>query len=142
MHVARAELDQLLIDEWNIQTITERVCEIDFSNKIVTTDLNSYRYRNQVIDCSGSKMVVASILNQKVKLWPSYSIWGYFNVVQNKPSKFWEEITSQDYQYRRFELGEENALMNAMEDDDSYPSKVTIIKKISKGHMDVANSVI
>ena len=83
MHVSRHEMEALMLDIWETPVIKERVSAIDFQQKVVTTDKSQYRVARQIIDCSGSAMVVAHLLGEGEELWPVYATWAYFDVVEN-----------------------------------------------------------
>lgn len=80
MHVARAELEQLLADAWGLPIRRERVVAVDAAARVVQTDARRYRVARQLLDCSGPAMVVASALGEVQTLAPVHATWTYFDV--------------------------------------------------------------
>ncbi|MEC9464561.1 MAG: hypothetical protein VX834_02175 [Myxococcota bacterium] len=80
MHVARGELEALMIEAWDIRVRPERVTAVDVARKVVTTESGDYRANKQIIDCSGNAMVVAESLDEVDLLKPAHATWSYFDI--------------------------------------------------------------
>jgi hypothetical protein len=92
VHVARDELEGLLIDRWDIPIRRERVESIDVEARVVETEKATYRVSGQMIDCSGGAMVVANALEEVETLWPISAMWKYYDVVGQRPGAFREQL--------------------------------------------------
>src|SRR5262249_49733891 len=90
LHVARDELEHLMLDAWRIPVAQERALSIDVEGKVVRTDQHVYVVQKQILDCSGGAMLVASALGEVRELWPIHSSWRYFDVREVSTAAFWE----------------------------------------------------
>lgn len=132
MHVARAELEQLMISEWNIPIRREKVLEIDVARHVVRTDAETYEVEKQVIDCSGPAMVLASMLGDVRSLWPVWARWGYFDVVDNDDARFWAPIRDGRKAYLRYDAVRRRVLKGD-EIAGWSPSRSTVLTRAADG---------
>ena len=88
MHVARAELERLMLEAWALPVRAERVRSIDPDAGRVITDGATYQVAKQIIDCSGAAMVVATALGEVESLRPVHATWAYFDVVSHDDARF------------------------------------------------------
>ncbi len=132
MHVERAELERLMVDEWGIPISQETVKEIDFATKVVVTDKGSYKVEKQIIDCSGPAMVVGTLLGEVATIMPAFSTWAYFDVVERHDERFHQAIRDDGKKYYRFNVPE-GELLAGEETDGWKPSRTTTLTEISQG---------
>jgi hypothetical protein len=92
LHVARDELEQLMLDTWHPPLVEDAAVSIDLERKRVTTEQSVYQVEKQIIDCSGGAMLVASALGDVQELWPIHSAWRYYDVKELRPAAFWDEL--------------------------------------------------
>jgi hypothetical protein len=92
LHVARDELEQLMLDAWQVPVVAERCTAIDVDAKVVRTPARTYRVRKQIIDCSGGAMLVASALGRVRSLWPIHSSWRYYDVARLRADAYWDDL--------------------------------------------------
>ena len=132
MHVARSELEQLMVEHWGIPINQERVRHIDIATKTVRTNVCTYRVEKQIIDCSGPAMVLARALDEVIESRPVFATWAYFDVLENTASKFWGFVRETNKQYARYNIPL-NRVLPEQEDDDWDPSSSTVLTQISEG---------
>jgi hypothetical protein len=92
LHVARDELEQLMLDTWRIPVAAEKALSVDLDARVVRTDGCVYEVGKQIIDCSGGAMLVARTLGEVSELWPIHSAWRYYDVAGVRPEAFWEDL--------------------------------------------------
>lgn len=92
VHVARDELEQLLLSEWQIPVAPERVTSVDIAGRAVHTSEGTWESRGPIIDCSGAAMLVARTLGDVQRLWPIASVWRYYDVDAVEPAAFFEQM--------------------------------------------------
>jgi flavin-dependent dehydrogenase len=92
VHVARDELEQLLLDAWRVPVVREAVREIDVEGRLVRTERAEYVAREQIIDCSGGAMLVAKALSDVKSLWPIHASWRYCDVERVDEEAFWAHL--------------------------------------------------
>lgn len=81
MHIERAQLEKLMIDEWEIDVVQEKVVDVDMDKKQVKTQEGStYTFNEQVIDCSGPAMVLGKIFDDISEILRADSIWSYWDI--------------------------------------------------------------
>jgi flavin-dependent dehydrogenase len=88
VHVARDELEQLLLSEWDVPVVEERVTSLDVAGHVAHTESGSWESRGPIIDCSGAAMLVARSLGDVHKLWPIASVWRYYHIDGVDPPAF------------------------------------------------------
>ena len=132
MHVARAEIEQLLVREWNIQVEREKVLEIDVEAHRVRTSERTWEVQKQIIDCSGAAMVIASMLGEVSSLWPVWATWGYFDVVENDDARFWASVKAANKKYLRYDVLRRSVL-EVNELPGWSPSRSTILTQLGDG---------
>lgn len=96
LHVARDELEQLMLETWHPKLLSEPAVSIDLARKVVSTESCVYEVDKQIIDCSGGAMLVASALGDIQPLWPIHSAWRYYDVKQLRPQAFWDELRASE----------------------------------------------
>ena len=131
MHITRTEMEQVMLDAWKVPVRHEKVIAIDLEQKIVRTDWNEYKVAHQIIDCSGPAMVLSSLLRQTKVLWPVFTTWGYWNVLENKPEAFHAAIKDRGWSFLRYSNTHRRVL--AEEGSDWRPGRSTILTKIRDG---------
>lgn len=94
MHVARDELENLLLEEWQLPIVREHVVDVDVEGRAVRTEKGVYEAREQIIDCSGAAMLVATALGETSALWPIASTWRYLDVAALRPSAHWAHLAA------------------------------------------------
>ena len=86
-HSGRTELEEFLVNELNIVYNIEKVIDVDLDQKIVRTNINTYKVWKYIIDCSWPRMFLAD------KLWLIENVyldktfhakWWYWEVIENK----------------------------------------------------------
>lgn len=132
MHVARSELELMMVREWNTEITRERVVEVDLAKKTVRTDKQTYEVERQIIDCSGPAMVLGSALGEVSSLWPVYAAWGYFDVLSNSDDQFWGAIQRDGKKYLRYDAPRRRILPGT-EIDGWSPSRTTILTRLRDG---------
>ncbi len=80
LHIRRDELEDLMIRQWRPPLRAERAIEVDLDRKLVRTNGNLYRVRQQILDCSGPAMFMARLFGAVHKLWDVYCSWFYLDV--------------------------------------------------------------
>ncbi len=81
LHVARSELEELMIEAWDLDVRRERVRSVDVRSRTVQTDEGSYTSEGPLCDCTGPAMVIARTLNEIRSLEPAYASWAYLDVL-------------------------------------------------------------
>jgi flavin-dependent dehydrogenase len=132
MHVSRPEIEQLMIREWGLDIVREKVLEVDLAAHRVTTDKNVYEVDQQIIDCSGPAMVVGSLLKDVSSLWPVWATWGYYDITENDDARFHAEIVAQRKKYLRYDAVRRRVLESG-EIVGWSPSRTTILTKEGDG---------
>jgi flavin-dependent dehydrogenase len=132
VHVERAELERISREVLGTVVKKERVVSLDFATREVVTDVERYRVRGLVIDCSGPAMVVASALGLVRELWPIWAGWAYFDVERVDTLRFREWLQSGDREYLRYD-GVARGLVRGGDHDSWDPSHVTMLTAIEKG---------
>ncbi len=92
MHVARHELEALIRQEWEVPVCQERVVRFDLDAREVVTDGGTYRFRNQVLDCSGPAMLLGRALGLRDEMWSVHAAWRYMDILAIDDSAFWSAI--------------------------------------------------
>lgn len=132
MHVARPEVENLMIAEWGIPISREKVLEIDPKNHVVRTDRNTYEVERQIIDCSGPAMVVGSALRDVTSLWPVWATWGYWDVEEDDGARFWQSVALSGKKYLRYDALRRQVL-EVKEIPGWSPGRTTILTKQGEG---------
>lgn len=133
-HISRHELEELMIREWDIPVVRERVKSVDLARKVVVTDKGEYKVARQIIDCSGPAMVVARAAGDVAPLWPVHSTWTYFDIAGNDPAKFWDSIRSRGTKYLRYSDLRVPGKLEPMKKDDSWdPMNTTMLTQLREG---------
>lgn len=133
-HISRHELEELMIREWEIPVVRERVKSVDLARKVVVTDKSEYKVARQIIDCSGPAMVVARSVKDVAPLWPVYSSWTYFDIAGSDPKKFWDSIRSRGAKYLRYSDLRTPGKLEPMKKDDSWdPLNTTMLTQLREG---------
>lgn len=104
MHVARSELEQTMIDAWEIDVVRARVESIDFERKQVHTDAGSYAVDGLILDCSGPAMLVAAQLGEIENLLPVHATWAYYDVVEERPEAFARQLRERGQSYLQYDV--------------------------------------
>ena len=131
MHVARAELEQLMAREWNSPIRTEKIESIDLARKIVRTDREVYEVEGQIIDCSGPAMVVASAIGDVSALWPVSATWSYFDVVEQEPAAFFRWLDETGRRMLRYDAPRRRLL--TAPNEGWSPGHTTILSQLRDG---------
>lgn len=92
VHVARDELERLLLDEWRIPVVRERVIKVDAAAHAVHTEQGTWESTGPIVDCSGAAMLVARSLGDVHKLWPIASVWRYDDIEAVDPPAFFRHL--------------------------------------------------
>lgn len=132
MHIERSQLEQMMIEDWGLDIIKEKVLDIDFENKIVKSDKNSYKVNKQIIDCSGPAMVIATILGERHPIIKTHCSWAYFDVVKIDDSKYWEDIRKKGKLYLRLNVPS-GKLIKVKDDPNWRPSRTTCLTQLDDG---------
>lgn len=132
MHVYRPELEQLMMDAWESPVVRERVIDVDFEARVVTTDRARYRFSGQVIDCSGPAMLVATRLGEVRNLLEIHSRWAYHDIVARDDSAFLADLQARGvglkhYDTRHYRIVEAGSL------GTWAPSSSTILTQVRDG---------
>lgn len=133
MHIERSELENLMRSSWGVPVQKERVEEIDLDSKVVVTDKGIYQVGQQIIDCSGPAMVLATLLGQRVEILPAHAVWSYYDVVEVKDSLFFEDAKRKAKRYMRFDVPSGRILPSERELPGWRPSHTTILKRLEEG---------
>jgi len=129
MHILRSELEQDMMDDWNLEVRKERVIEVDLENHMVITDKSRYMFTNQVIDCSGPAMVIARQKKRVKELWPVHATWRYYDVLEDNPQVFQDSIKKNNWDWKRYDVFHRR-LLDAEEIRGWMPSRSTILTKV------------
>ena len=129
MHIARDDLERVMLEAWHVPVVQERVTGLDLAAHTLTTDVGTWRFRKQVIDCSGPAMVLASLMNDTRTLLPVYTTWGYWDIQANDAGAFHADVHAKGWQSLRY--GHQKFLV---EDTTTWdPAESTILTKIGDG---------
>jgi flavin-dependent dehydrogenase len=131
LHVARDELEQLLLDRWRIPVARERVVRVDVGARVVATEATTYRVRRQIIDCSGGAMLVAEALGETRPLWPIHSTWRYLDVTAVDREAFWRDAAARGR--RPLFIDIPNVRLLDMEPAAFAPEQATNLTKVRDG---------
>ncbi|MCA9687982.1 MAG: hypothetical protein KC636_00110, partial [Myxococcales bacterium] len=80
MHVARPELEGLMLEAWELEVTRARITAIDWDRKRVETTAGPVDYTGLVLDCSGPAMVVATLRGEVEQLARVHATWGYHDI--------------------------------------------------------------
>lgn len=133
MHIERAEFEKLMREAWSIPIRKEKVIEIDFEEKIVRTNKQTYKVAKQILDCSGPAMVVASQLDERSEILSVHAVWTYYDVKEVNDDLFFKAARSPGKTYLRFDIPKGRLLPEADEASDWSPSHTTILQRIRDG---------
>lgn len=132
MHVARSELEGVLIDAWNIEVVRARVTSIDFERKRVRTSAGEFEVSGLILDCSGPAMLVASMLGEVEALLPVHATWGYYDVVAEHPEALVQAIAEQGLRYLQYDVRHRQAVP-ASEVDMRQIVRTTYLSQVADG---------
>lgn len=132
MHLAREDLEQFMLDAWQVPVRRERVLAVDLATKRVRTDSGEYEVRRQIIDCSGPAMVLASAAGTAKRLWPVFATWAYFDIKEDRPERFHGAVAERGWRTLRYDARAHRRL----EGDELagwLPGRSTVLTKIREG---------
>jgi len=133
MHVARSELEALLLDAWKIDVVRDRVVEIDVPGRRVTTaGGRHFESEGPLLDCSGPAALIARTLGTHEQKWPVSATWAYFDVTEIREAAFWAWVRDSARAYRRYDAGS-CRIIPGDENDDWSPSRTTMIMQLRPG---------
>lgn len=131
MHIARTDMEQVMLDAWGIAPRVERVVDVDLGRHRLRTDVDEYEVAEQIIDCSGPAMVLSSLLGRTRRLWPVFATWAYWDIERNEPDRFYESVRARGWNQLSYCCGQRRVLPE--EARDWRPGRSTILTKIREG---------
>ncbi|MCB9506099.1 MAG: hypothetical protein H6697_00350 [Myxococcales bacterium] len=132
IHLARAELERLMIDRWGVPVVEARVSSVDVESRVVATDTGTYRVRRQILDCSGPAMVVARAVDDVHELWPVYARWAYFDIDALDDGEFWRALERDGTPLSRYDT-RDGRLIGGRATEGWAPSRSTILNRVRDG---------
>ena len=131
MHIARTDMEHVMLDAWNIEPRIERVVGVDLERRRLRTDVNEYEVAEQIIDCSGPAMVLSGLLGKTRRLWPVFATWAYWDIESNQPESFYDSLRAKGWSQLSYNYGQRCVLPD--ESRDWRPGRSTILTKIRDG---------
>lgn len=129
MHVARDELDALLLERWKPTLRRESVVAVDLQARHVTTAQGEYE-AGLIVDASGAAMVVARAAGLVRDLDPVTATWAYYDVASDDPEA-WRDGWS-DRRLRRFDARRKRLLESPPASAWS-PAQGTVLSMLEPG---------
>lgn len=132
MHVARPELERMILEAWEIEVFPARVTSVDWARRRVETSLGPLEFAGLVLDCSGPAMLVASLREEVCPLAPVFATWGYHDVIGRDEGAWARRLAAEGGRLRCYDP-RHRRLLTREEAGAWSPSQTTVLTRIGEG---------